>query len=437
MKLTAVRSNAQPAGGTTATQPVPPTTTPVDIQALLDEITPVVAKFREQSSQLQASLKQAVLTGTTQVPTRISSVGLGYALETEHTLVFTFDNTATVAQEISVSPLFPFNALGKTEIEINGGATVYSADGVGTLYTGYRTRTGSFRLSKEGGYGPAMSPAYLRIALGAGVTATATADDVRSCSGIASLSVAASTTATVTCTFYTYERLVLDEMSMLGALPLQNNSTWASLTRQLVSPTGTTQQAPLYVAGGFPATCTVTAQDTVETTYDFCSVPSDPALYRDMVENSFQIQQAQGLTADASGSEALQYDIPQNNYLVALHLNAYDGNGNSLAFGTIDPFRVVYNAGGIKPIVRYNGRERARVKRNYADDRMGNPGYWLWDGEDTTGNIKAADNMGWIDTYAAATPQIIADIADGTVLPVRYSVTRESVVAGAVQVVGG
>jgi len=435
--ITSVRSNSQPTGGTTATQPVPPTTTPADIQALIEELTPVIAKFRAQSSQLQASLKQVVLTGQVQGSTRIASVGLGYALETEHVMALTLDNTATAAVSVDVSPLFPFNLLAKTEVAINGGATVFSADGVGTLYTGARSRTGFFKLSTEGGFGPALPPSTLRISLPSGITATNTDANVRSLSGIASLSVAASTSATITMTFYTYERLVLDELSMLGALPLQNNSTWADLTRQQNAPLGTNQRSGLYIAAGVPSTLTATLTDTVNTTYDFCSVPSDPALYTDMVQNSFQIQQAQNLTADATGAEALTYDIPQNNYLVALHVNAYDGNGASLQPQSIDPLRLEYNAGGIKPIVRYAGRQRARIQRNYGDDRMGNPGYWLFDGEDTTGNIKAADNMGWLDTYMAATPQIVADILSTVATPVNFSVTREAVVAGSVSVVGG
>jgi hypothetical protein len=51
--------------------------------------------------------------------------------------------------------------------------------------------------------------------------------------------------------------------------------------------------------------------------------------------------------------------------------------------------------------------------------------------------IQSADQAGWIDTYMAATPQLVGDITAGLLTPLTLSITRESVVAGAVQVIGG
>ena len=96
-----------------------------------------------------------------------------------------------------------------------------------------------------------------------------------------------------------------------------------------------------------------------------------------------------------------------------------------------------YNAGGIVPVVEMAGRQRAEQFLDYGDDRQLFGGYRFWDGEATTEDLTDADQAGWIDTYSAATPQFLADIASTVVVPVVYGVTRESVVAGAVQVVGG
>jgi hypothetical protein len=64
-------------------------------------------------------------------------------------------------------------------------------------------------------------------------------------------------------------------------------------------------------------------------------------------------------------------------------------------------------------------------------------GYRLWDGADTTEALTITDDAGWVDTYAAAEPQLAIDVLAGTVTPISYNVTREAIVAGAVQQLGG
>jgi hypothetical protein len=61
----------------------------------------------------------------------------------------------------------------------------------------------------------------------------------------------------------------------------------------------------------------------------------------------------------------------------------------------------------------------------------------MWDGEATSEHPINGDQAGWIDTYAAATPQWLGDIGATIATPITFSVCRESIVAGAVQVIGG
>jgi len=125
--------------------------------------------------------------------------------------------------------------------------------------------------------------------------------------------------------------------------------------------------------------------------------------------------------------------------MVAAHLWGFDTQGNLIPAdsGGLPLLKLVYNAQSIQPVVHFADRERAAQFLDYDDDRQFVGGYRFWDGEDTTEMIQMADQAGWIDTYAAATPQIVADVAAGLLTPLTYSITRESVVAGAVQVVGG
>jgi hypothetical protein len=96
-----------------------------------------------------------------------------------------------------------------------------------------------------------------------------------------------------------------------------------------------------------------------------------------------------------------------------------------------------YNAGAVIPANEDPNRYRAEQYRQYGADLGWVTGYILWDGEATAEHPINGDQAGWIDTYAAATPQFVADIGATIATPITYSVCRESVVAGAVQVIGG
>lgn len=442
---TAVRSNAQPAGGTTSRQPVEPSFAPADIEALVNELTPVAERFRAESSPLSAPLDNGATVnggagGTLQ--TRIVSVGLGHRVISEHKVVISLNNTSAGAQVVNFSNFFPFNLLQNTQVQINGGATVYSASGLGALWTMSRNKRGIFDLTNQGGFGFALSPALVRVTIaGAAPTNAGAAGNF---SGLASISIAATTTATVTVTFYTIEKFALDRESLLGALPLQNNSTFANMTRQIngtiVGAGPNNHKAPMFTAGAVPGTLLSSLTWTVNSTYEYMSVPADEGLYRAMVQNSYQIQEQTNLTVNATGAGSLVWDIPQNQYLVAAHATLFDSQGNLLPVGSggLSVLRLEYNAGAVIPVQKFADRDRAAQYMDYGDDRTWQGGYRFWDGEDTTEHIARADQMGWVDTYAAATPQLVADVAATIAnLPISYNVCRESVVAGSVQVVGG
>lgn len=443
MALTSVRSNSMPAGGVTAQQPVPPSNAPTDLEALKASLKPAIESFREQSSPMTVVLPSTTLgNNTSDGGVRIASVGLGYRTVTEWTGVITLSNTAGGAQTVNFSPLFPYNLIQNTAITINGGATVYSASGPAGLAVALRNRNNAAQLyNTYSALGPKLAEALCRVTVtGAGVTVTNATPGTGSLSGIASISIPATTgVATITVTFYTFEKLAFDRSSLIGVLPLQNNSTFALKVHTTSAWTGTTQQFPFFVAGAFPATTTLGGAGLTETTeYDFWSIPSDPGLYADLVGNSYQVQQQLNQTVTATGAQALQYNVPQNQFLVSAHIFAADGNGAFLPFTALENRKLIYNAGSIIPVLQKAGLTRAAQFIDYGDDRFGFlPGYFLWDGEDTTEDLTNTDQAGWIDAYLAAQPQIVTDVATGTVTPVVYSVTRESLVMGAVQVVGG
>jgi hypothetical protein len=441
--IVALQSNAQPAAGTTSTQPVAPPIASADIADLVKAMTPAVTRFREQSSPLKVALDSQTLNLGDSKPIRIASVGLGVRVISHWQVVYNFINAAGGTVVINVSDVFPYNHMRQTQIQINGGAQVYAADGLATFAVMTRNKPGAWAISNGGGFGNALSKALVKVTTGAGVTAPTNRTGQGNFSGLANFTIAASSTSVLTVDFWTVEKLCLDRQSLLGMLPLQNNSTFATLNRQVVNSAigaGPNNHAfPFFTAGAVPGTLTHTAVATVTSTYDFWSVPSDPGLYQEMVQNSYQVQQQQSVAVSVTGAAALTYNIPQNQFMVAAHLWGFDTQGNLIAAdaGGITILRLSYNAQSISPVTHFADRERAAQYLDYDDDRQFVGGYRFWDGEDTTEMVQMADQAGWIDTYAAATPQLIGDIAAGLLVPLTYSITRESVVAGAVQVVGG
>lgn len=429
--------------------------TPAQIQALVEQLTPIQARFRKASSPLSAQLNTATFTALgQQQPVQISSVGLGYALLTEWTFTLSIVNSATQAETFEVSPLFPYCLVTNSQVQINGGATVLSASGIGTYATMTRQRKGSRALSQVQNNGSTgafitnagLDPALYRNSTMTNLTPTAasasTTPAFPTLSGISTISVAGSSTGTWTFSFYTVEKLALDRDSMLGALPLQNNSTFANLTRTIVSTlsgtwgSSSTQLTLPFSAAGAQLTFSLTTA-TAKTTYLFCSVPSDPALYAPMVQNSYQIQEQTGITVTATGAQGFSYNIPQNAYLLAASIYGADTNGVVVPYSWLDPLILQYNSGTIQPVTQYQGRERAWQRLNYNYDPANTPGLRYWDGEETSDDLNASDDMGWLNTYAAASPQLVGTVASTISTNVAVALTREQIVAGSVSVIGG
>lgn len=437
------QSNAQPAGGNVALQPVAPVSVDPNISALVDALQPIQIRFRQQSSPLSVELDSDNFTANKlSASAKITNVGLGFRTITHWHMVFNLTNTNAAAQSVSLSPLFPYNLISRVQTQINGGAMVYNASGPGGLVAWLRKLRPSMRYDNVGGYGQAFPQALVQVTVGANGTVTNAIG--KTVSGIASISVAGTTTSVLTVDFWTIEKYTLDRNSLLGALPLQNSATNATITYTLVPQFvggAAASYLPFYNAG---ANTSVAIQSTsfAQSLYEFWSVPSDSGLYLPMISSSYQIQEDSGNTVASVAADALKYNIPRNMYLVAAHMLAYDTNGTLLPASApdtttncIDPLRLQYNAGTIRVIQMGYSNWRARQYADYASDVRSLPGYYLWDGDATSESLSETDNAGWLDAYNAANPQIVGTLRSGVAVPLTFSLIREQVVDGNVQVV--
>lgn len=437
MAVTAVQSNAIPPGGPTATQPVTPTMTPADIAALAEELMPAITKFRRSSFIQVAKLPDMSLAAGQQSSTQISNVGLGLYTNTEHTAVFTVANSAAGGQTATLGPTFPWNLVTSTDISVNGGASVYSAPGYEGLLAALRNKRGSLGGNQRALVAASgLGAGFVRLTAGTGITFTAGAG----LSGIVTVNVAASTNTpnNLTVVWYTREKLCRDLDSMIGALPLQNNNTYATIARTLTGAlTGASGTSFPFSALGANTTVALSSY-TARTRYFYASIPGDPSLYQQIIGNSYQTLTQRNITVSATGVNALDYRIPQNQFLTALHIVGIDNSGNYLvpitAYGN---YVLQYNSGGVVPLQRNIGETVFSDVLDY-DAYLGDmPGYLLWDGNNTADSIIQTDDMGWLDCYRAAQPEFLADLSSGTSIPVSFNILRESVVAGSVQTVGG
>ena len=431
--------------------------TPAGLQALFDLFTPIVQQFRNASSEQQVPTGQTTLTPGGTDEFRIASVGLGYELESSHSLTVSIQNTSAAAITVNASPFFPLDCITNTQVQLNGGATIYSASAKAGFKVATRHYRGILTALLAGSRNAFCNYSYTYT--GTAPTVNAATPLAFSFSGIGSIDVPADSTITLNVKFETREPLAKDEVSLIGALMLQNNQTYATCQRQMIGNLlGTTNTSPLYTASANLANLTIGGpgangkqpQIVTDTTYDFWALPTDTALYAEMVANSYYVTEQANNPINNTGSQAVRYNIPQNTILMAMHMGFVDGNGNYMMpyanagesnAPDVPRWQLSYNAGVINPVTKFAGRERLRQMLIYGGDIGSVPGYLLWDGAATGPDVNTTDEAGFLDTYYAANPEFITDISSTVVTKgtqtATFSVTREYIVTSNVQVIGG
>jgi len=395
--------------------------------------------FMERSEQNVIQLNQQTLTPGQVTNFVINNVGLGESLElwVEGTLTIA-NASADTPVALTLSPEFPFNLIGNLQVQFNGATVISNLSGYELL--GIMVKRHKNLLLGQAAAGTAgklaqnltrVDKSLAYVSAGANVTLAAG----NNICGVTTATVAANSDGVINFGFFLELPFTLRKDLLLGLIPMQNNSVYANVS--LTSPLllGTTAASPLYKSD-LPATATHKASAVnVYPHYNFWSipVPNDPKLYAFLVSHSYMLLSQANNPVAKTGPEALQYNMPNNYYLLSLLLTLRDSTA-ALA----DTYSNIDN-----PYLNYNGT--ARVDRRKIQPRMArqamqyegmpcNLGQLLWDGTDIEYLPNGTCTSKWLNMYLANNPQFVADIASGFSAAGTFSVLREQLVPANVQI---
>lgn len=402
---------------------------PADLAALVDYMQPLISQFRDQASPLNLMLDtQPIKIGST-ATFRISSTGLGERTIHKVSGQIALKNAAAAAQDVQLAPEFPFNLISTVNTQINGNTSISNASPWAYVMEKAR-RDRNTRLNP-------MDRRYVKLTAIEHITLGAAPAGAVSVSGYSKVSVAANQTGILGFEFYFEVPYVYNRDTLIGMLPLQNNSTYATITyTAAASLIGEGPTTPMFIPGG-AATLTVDTQTTginATARYDFWSVPANPALYQPLILNSFQIIEQPGNTFATSGPAALKYQFPLNSYLLAAQFTIRDKDGKLVNVkDVVDSIRLEYN-GNVTPFKTDVGIHLFNQLTDYGYNEFDQFGTVLWDGTNTGDQLNFSDSAGWVDLYNTSNPTFYADIKSNAVnLPGQYSFVRTQIVPSTAQ----
>jgi hypothetical protein len=432
-----IRGNSLPVGGVSATSQGSQSQALLPDTATLKRMSEV---FMERSEQNCIKLNQASLIPGQQISLTVNNVGLGESLELFVTGSISLANAAGAPQAISLAPEFPFNLIGNILTQFNGQTVINSLSGYELLGIMAKRGKGVFTAAGKAA-GAKFSQAKVAVDRSLAYVEAGNADTTLtagdSLTGTVGASIAANKTGILNFGFYVCLPYTLRQDLLLGLLPMQNNSIYANVAITCPSILGSTPASPVYVEGGVPGTLTNAANAiTVQPTYNFWSIPqpNDAALYSFLASHSYMLLSQPNNIIGKTGSEAVQFQIPNNFYLLALLTTLRDSTG-----ALLDVAAKVDN-----PYLSYNGTarvDRRDIKTKLARQAMyyeGAPcaiGQLLWDATDAEYHTNGVNTTKWLNMYLANNPMMVMDIDASVSLNASYSVLREQLVPANVKIV--
>ncbi len=433
-----VRGNMVPQGGPTQT---------ADIgqgQALLPDtltLTRMSEIFMERSENNCIQLNAVNLSLSQATAFVINNVGLGESLELWVEGNIQIKNNGAAAENVNLAPEFPFNLLSNILVQFNGQTVISSLSGyelLGIMAKRYK----GLLIGDKRSFGSPFSqnlcrvPSAVAYVQAGNANTTLNSSEGNSLTGVTTVTIAANQVGQINFGFYVRLPFTLRDDLLLGLIPMQNNSVYCNVTLTCpgINLQSTSPTSPIYGGTGNVALQAATIQ--AKPTYNFWAipVPNDPKLYAYLVSHSYMLLSQANNPFTKTGAEALQYNLPNNYYLLALILTLRDSNGALLDIPT-----KVNN-----PYLSYNGTirvDRRDVKTRFARqeiyyEAIASPlGQILWDATDVTYLPNGTNTSKWLNMYLANNPQFVADIDASVAVPGNFSVLREQLVPANVQIV--
>ena len=417
-----VRGNSAPAGGATATMTQSGQGQPLLMST--DQLMILSEQFMENSEYNDVKLNIVNLVAGQQAAFQINNIGMGESLEMLVQLTFTVQNTTSASVTLNVAPESPYGLISQLITQFNGQTVLDNLSGYDLL--GVMVRRNRTLISPNGVINPLVASITVS---GSGVT-SATGTGI---CNLTSITIPATDTATITALMYLELPFVLARELLFGLLPMQNNSVYLSVTAVAGTLVGTDPTAMLSAAS-ITGLTVATTSFTCKPTYNFWAVPSPnkPELYAQLIANNYMILTVPNQTFTATGAAGINFNMPNNYYLLSLAMTARDSTKTLLPVATtLDNPRLSYNNTAIveqRDILTRTARQGMWM---YGAVPPGMILFDLMDAEHRP-NINTAKML---NMYEANNPQFLVDVGSGVSVPGTFRVCREQLVPSNVQIV--
>jgi len=410
-----------PAGGSVSTQgPGYPVQLPPDLQAMIEAAVPnvITRTFRQNSNPQRTQLQ--ISTGTSlgsQIIQRLENIGLVQKLNLLVSASIVLANANSSASTVTPNVSFPYNVLSNIAVMINANNQIVNASPYALLHENFIRHR--FRLQDLVQAGTYTQDTHLSVSVsGTGSSLSGGFPGTDGSSGY-TITCGASGNTTISVSFVLEIPFVLNEETLVGLLPLQNNTTQINLV-STINPTAAGNGNAIFSA--LPSGVTLSSiAVTVQPSQVFWTVPQNPALYQSLVANSFQIVELPNNPIVNTGTDAVKYLAQLETYLLRCWFILRDSNNNLLSTlkNIVNNVKVYYNA--VVPVYNeYYAIHRAEQRALYGTEF--GPGVVLWDGNSTVGKPNEGDDSAWLDMFQTANPSFRMDLASGSLsLPGSYS----------------
>lgn len=390
--------------------------------------------FFENSEQNYLQLNNVNLTPGRQTQFKLQNVGLGESLELLIEGSFDITNShATVNQDVTITPEFPFNLLTNVQLMFNGKVALVNASGYDLLRMMMKRnfRNGFIR-SFQSGTAPVEQ--YMRVdkrianmTVGAGGSLTAG----QTLTGYDKVTITAASTCTINFEFYLDISFILRKDLPFGLVPMQHNAIYANITLNTNHILSDNHETPLQCSvaeisvGNESITC--------EPTYNFWGLPSNAELYNFFVNNSYVVTSYPKNDISSVGGKGLSFNFPLNYWLISAMFTIRE-NAEKLVNirDAIDQAHLVYN--GTIHVDRSS--IKTRIAREIVQTGEQYPyGTLMFDGAQTNNMFGNSVNMAkWLNMYQANNPSYYADIISPFALPGSFDVLLEQLIPNYVTV---